>query len=295
MKYFGSKGIAMQTLIQPAYAKINLILHIVGKRADGYHTLETIMQSISLHDDVSITLSSGQPAIRLLCNNPALPTDTTNLAYKAAALFYKTVSVPASNCEIYLKKRIPLAAGLAGGSADAAAVLHALNQLHQTALSQDELCRMGAQLGADIPYCICGGTALAQGIGDILSPLTSLPSCWIVLCKPDFSISTAEAYRAIDSRPRLSQTYTADMLRAISERNLENICQLLSNDMEKVAPQQREITEIKTILKRNGASGALMSGSGPTVFGIFLTKTRAEEAAQILRTRWRDVFLTSTV
>lgn len=285
----------MQTLTQPAYAKINLILHIVDKRMDGYHTLETIMQSVSLHDDVSITLSSGQAAIRLFCSNPALPTDMTNLAYKAAALFYETVAVPTPNCEIYLEKRIPLAAGLAGGSADAAAVLHALNQLHRTGLSQDELCRIGARLGADIPYCICGGTALAQGVGDILTPLTSPPPCWIVLCKPDFSISTAEAYRAVDSQPRSSRTYTADMLQAISERNLDNICKFLSNDMEKVAPRQQEITEIKTILKKSGASGALMSGSGPTVFGIFPTQARAETAAQTLRTRWRDVFLTHTV
>lgn len=285
----------MQTLIQPAYAKINLILHITGRREDGYHTLETIMQSLSLHDDVAVTLSSGQAAVQLTCSNPTLPTDTTNLAYKAAALFYKTVAIPTPNCRIHLEKRIPLAAGLAGGSADAAAVLHALNKLHQTALSQDTLCRIGLQLGADIPYCICGGTMFAQGIGEILSPLTSLPPCWIVLCKPDFSISTAEAYRAIDSQPRPLRTYTADMLRAISEENLKNICQFLSNDMEEVAPQQGEITEIKTILKKNGALGALMSGSGPTVFGIFSTRIQAEKSVQALRTRWRDVFLTHTV
>lgn len=285
----------MQTLLQPAYAKINLILYVTGRRTDGYHTIETIMQSLSLHDDVTVTLSPGQAAIQLTCSNPALPTDTTNLAYKAAALFYKTVAIPTPNCEIHLEKRIPLAAGLAGGSADAAAVLHALNKLHQTALSQDTLCQIGLQLGADIPYCICGGTMFAQGIGEILSPLTSLPSCWMVLCKPDFSISTVEAYRAIDSQPLPAQTYTADMRRAIAEGNLEKICRYLSNDLEKVAPQQQEIAEIKTILRKSGALGALMSGSGPTVFGIFSTQAQAEKGAQALRTRWHDVFLTHTV
>ena len=175
-----------RTMIE-ARAKINLTLDVTGKREDGYHLVKMVMQSVDLHDDVRVTIVRGEKKSRgivLSCSMPFLPTDSSNLAYRAAELFYKETGVPLETCEIFIEKRIPIAAGLAGGSTDAAAVLRALNELHDTGLSRDRLCEMGLKLGADVPYCLIGGTMLAEGIGEKLTELSPMQPCYVVLCKP---------------------------------------------------------------------------------------------------------------
>jgi len=293
----------MQTLTVNAYAKINLTLEITGRRDDGYHTLRMVMQSVTLHDTVSVTrlsdsmypmYSTRPAAIRLTCSNPVLPTDAGNLAYRAAALFADATGIPLS-CAIHLEKRIPVAAGLAGGSTDAAAVLHALNQLYQAGLTLDGLCAIGLRLGADVPYCLHGGTMLAEGIGEQLTRLPALPPCRIVLCKPAFSVSAADAYRAFDRRPCQTHPDTDGVCRALADGDFAGVCHRLSNHLEAVAPGQQELSAIKAVLLENGASGALMSGSGPTVYGLFTSEDRARSARDALAVRWRDVFLEETV
>ena len=258
-----------------ARAKINLTLDVTGRREDGYHTVEMVMQSIALHDTVRVTTIHGEKKPRgivLSCSLPFLPTDERNLAYRAAELFYKETGALLETCEIHIEKRIPVAAGLAGGSTDAAAVLRALNALHTAGLTDDELCEMGLKLGADVPFCLRGGTMLAQGIGEELSLLPDMPHCWVVLCKPPFAVPTKEVYQEI-----------------------EGVCAYLSNVMETVtAAKRRQIGEIKSFLAENGADGTLMSGSGPTVYGLFSDESRAKTAAKMLRRRFADTFLTET-
>ena len=269
-----------------ARAKINLTLDVTGRREDGYHTVEMVMQSIALHDTVRVTTIHGEKKPRgivLSCSLPFLPTDERNLAYRAAELFYKETGALLETCEIHIEKRIPVAAGLAGGSTDAAAVLRALNALHTAGLTDDEQCEMGLKLGADVPFCLRGGTMLAQGIGEELSLLPDMPHCWVVLCKPPFAVPTKEVYQEIDSVDILDQG------------DYEGVCAYLSNVMETVtAAKRRQIGEIKSFLAENGADGTLMSGSGPTVYGLFSDESRAKTAAKMLRRRFADTFLTET-
>lgn len=286
-----------KTLVE-AYAKINLTLDVMGVRNDGYHFVEMVMQTVSLHDDVTVSVAEdGQSGdITISCNWPSLPMNKENLAYKAAALFYKKTGILQQETKIAIKKRIPIAAGLAGGSADAAAVLKALNILHETNLSSDALCDIGIAIGADVPYCIKGGTMLAKGIGEELLPLSAIPSCYVVLCKPSFAISTKEIYEQIDSIEILKRPNTKAMIEAIENNDFHAVCANLSNVMEEVTIKKRgKITEIKDFLKKNGANGVLMSGSGPTVYGLFDDESRAQTAAKMLSHRFTDTFLAKTV
>lgn len=282
-----------------AHAKINLTLDVTGRREDGYHLVRMVMQSVALHDDVTVAVIRGEAEPRgivLDCGRSGLPADGSNLAYRAAALFYERTGTPLETCAIRIEKRIPVAAGLAGGSADAAAVLRALNTLHSAGLTLDELCEMGLKLGADVPYCLHGGTMLAEGIGEILSPLPPLPHAWAVLCKPPFAVSTKEVYRQIDAVEPAEHPDTAGMIGALERGDLTGVCKRLSNVMEDVtARERREIGEIKALLAESGADGALMSGSGPTVYGLFAGKSRAAAAAEALSRRFADTFLTETV
>ncbi len=279
-----------------ARAKINLTLDVTGRREDGYHTVEMVMQSVALHDTVRVTVTHGEKKPRgivLTCSLPFLPTDERNLAYRAAELFYKQTGVLLETCEIHIEKRIPMAAGLAGGSADAAAVLRALNALHEAGLTDDELCEMGLKLGADVPFCLCGGTMLARGIGEELSALPEMPHCWVVLCKPPFAVPTKEVYQEIDSVDILTHPDTKGMIAALEQGDYEGICGRLCNVMETVtAVKRRQIGEIKSFLTENGADGTLMSGSGPTVYGLFSDENRARTAEKMLRRRFADTFLT---
>ena len=271
-----------------ARAKINLTLDVTGRREDGYHTVEMVMQSIALHDTVRVTTIHGEKKPRgivLSCSLPFLPTDERNLAYRAAELFYKETGALLETCEIHIEKRIPVAAGLAGGSTDAAAVLRALNALHTA----------GLKLGADVPYCLRGGTMLAQGIGEELSLLPDMPHCWVVLCKPPFAVPTKEVYQEIDSVDILEHPDNKGMMAALNQGDYEGVCAYLSNVMETVtAAKRRQIGEIKSFLAENGADGTLMSGSGPTVYGLFSDESRAKTTAKMLRRRFADTFLTET-
>ncbi|MFR1716236.1 MAG: 4-(cytidine 5'-diphospho)-2-C-methyl-D-erythritol kinase [Butyricicoccus sp.] len=280
-----------------ARAKINLTLDVTGRREDGYHTVEMVMQSIALHDTVRVTTIHGEKKPRgivLSCSLPFLPT-TSAIWRTAAELFYKETGALLETCEIHIEKRIPVAAGLAGGSTDAAAVLRALNALHTAGLTDDELCEMGLKLGADVPFCLRGGTMLAQGIGEELSLLPDMPHCWVVLCKPPFAVPTKEVYQEIDSVDILEHPDNKGMMAALNQGDYEGVCAYLSNVMETVtAAKRRQIGEIKSFLAENGADGTLMSGSGPTVYGLFSDESRAKTAAKMLRRRFADTFLTET-
>ncbi|MDO4269869.1 MAG: 4-(cytidine 5'-diphospho)-2-C-methyl-D-erythritol kinase [Eubacteriales bacterium] len=280
-----------------ARAKINLTLDVTGKRDDGYHTVKMVMQSVALHDDVKVAVTHGEKKPRgivLSCNLPYLPVDERNLAYRAAELFYETTGILLETCEIHIEKRIPVAAGLAGGSSDAAAVLRALSALHAAGLTDDELCAMGLKLGADVPFCLRGGTMLAEGIGEELSPLPALPHCFVVLCKPPFAVSTKEVYREIDALDIKKRPDTDGLIKALEKGDLAGVTKRLANVMEGVtARKRRQIDEIKRFLLENGADGALMSGSGPTVYGLFADEGRAKTAAKMLSRRFADTFLTS--
>ncbi len=281
-----------------AHAKINLTLDVTGRRDDGYHLVKMVMQSVGLHDDVTVAVSDGGQALRgvtLACGGSGVPEDERNLAWRAAALFYQTTGI-AGGCAIRIEKRIPVAAGLAGGSTDAAAVLHALNGLHGAGLTLEQLCEMGLRLGADVPYCLRGGTMLAEGIGEALCPLPAMPHAWVVLCRPPFEVSTAQAYRQLDSAVLLRRPDTDGMLRALRRGSLADMAGLMCNVMERqTAALHPEIGQIRSALCENGALGALMSGSGPTVFGLFDGKAQAERAAEALSRRFADTFVTETV
>ena len=274
-----------------ARAKINLTLDVTGRREDGYHTVEMVMQSIALHDTVRVTTIHGEKKPRgivLSCSLPFLPTDERNLAYRAAELFYKETGALLETCEIHIEKRIPVAAGLAGGSTDAAAVLRALNALHTAGLTDDELCEMGLKLGADVPFCIDGGAAAAAGIGEKLTPVESHLPLWLVITKPKAGCSTPAMYRRIDEMGEsLRQRFTTqEAAEALEKGDLARLCGSLYNVFEEVTALP-ELSEIRQELRRSGALAAIMTGSGSAVFGIFPEESAAKAAAEkMAESRW---------
>lgn len=281
----------MKTTTRNAYAKINLTLDVLERLPNGYHTVKMVMQTVSLHDEVTVTLD-GTGETSLQCSLPYLPADESNLAWRAAECFYEQTGIRNPGTAIRLEKRIPVAAGLAGGSTDAAAVLRALDELHGTALGDSRLCEWGLKLGADVPYCLLGGTMLAEGIGERLRRLPSCPPAWVVLIKPAFSVSTAAIYAAMDAHQPVERPDTEGMLRALSDGNLPEICHRLYNVMEAVTgTRHRQIAEIRGRLLDCGASGAVMSGSGPTVYGLFPVQAQAAAAWESLRREYPESFL----
>ena len=283
-----------KTVIE-AHAKINLTLDVTGRLPNGYHTVQMIMQSVKLADYVTIrTDCSG--LIQMDCSRSDLSTGDDNLAVRAARLFLEHCGKPETGVQIHLEKNIPMQAGMAGGSTDAAAVLVGLNAVMEQGLTQQELCGLGLKLGADVPYCIRGGTMLAEGIGEILTPTAEMPHCTVLICKPPVGVSTPEIYRAIDSAPIEEHPNTNEMLNALHNRDLERIGSLLCNVMEPVtAGRYPVIYEIKKTMTAHGALGALMSGSGSAVFGLYRRPEDAEEAYQILAKQFPETFLTETV
>lgn len=279
----------------PAHAKINLSLDITGIRDDGYHLVRMIMQDLELHDTLRMEpCTSGE--ILLETDRPDLAVDKGNLVFRAVQLMRETFRLQ-PGVKILLEKRIPLAAGLAGGSTDAAAALRGMNELFSIGLNTEELCRLGVRLGADVPYCLTGGTALSEGIGEILTPLPSLPSCCIVLAKPCTEVSTAEAYRAYDRAGEVPRPDTEGLIRALEETDLNGVAARVCNVLEPVtAAVHPEVVRIREQMLETGAAGACMSGSGPTVFGIFTDRKTAETACGILRNEPdREVILTGPV
>lgn len=282
----------MDAITLSAYAKINLTLDVTGRRPDGYHTVRMVMQSVGLHDDVTVT-RTGTGGVTLACDKPFVPTDGRNLAVRAAEHFFACTGLACDGLHIALKKRIPVAAGLAGGSTDAAAVLRALDTLYGAGLSTDALCGMGLALGADVPYCLVGGTMLAEGIGEALTPLPPMPDCWAVLCKPGFSVSTAAVYAQMNGGDLPERPDTAGVLRALQAGDYAGVCHRLCNVMEAVtAAGHAEIGQIKDVLLACGADGAAMSGSGPTTFGLFRSEDKARKAYAALRRDFPDTHLT---
>ena len=273
-----------------ARSKINLMLNIVGKRPDGYHDVDMIMQTLDFGDVVCVDkIHSGIE----IDGTGSIPYDETNLAYKAAKLFFDVSSVR-GGAKIYIEKHIPVCAGMAGGSTDAAAVLRCLNELYGKPLSTKVLTKISAKLGADVPYCISGGTARAEGIGEILTPLNPLGRVWTVVVKPCISISTPWAYSSLDHEvmPHPDTRKAADLLK---EGKREELYKIMGNSFEmSVFKKYPEIESIKAKLADLGADGSLMSGSGSTVFGLFEDKDKAEKAFEYFKTKYREVFLTQT-
>lgn len=244
-----------------AYAKINLSLDIVGVRDDGYHLIKTVMQSISLHDVVSVKKSADE--ITISCNDPAVPCDERNIVYKCAKRFFERIK-KSFGVHIDIQKNIPSQAGLGGGSADGAAVLVLLNRLCGDTLTTQELCEIGAAVGADIPFCIVGGCVLCEGIGEVLTPIESKVELDLCIVKPEFSVSTVEAYRAFDNAKILSRPDTDTVIKALENGNKAALAGNLVNVLE----MDERIDKIKNGLVESGAITACMSGSGSAVFGI---------------------------
>ncbi|HPU64110.1 MAG TPA: 4-(cytidine 5'-diphospho)-2-C-methyl-D-erythritol kinase, partial [Mobilitalea sp.] len=272
----------MNSIAVKAYAKINIGLDVIRKRPDGYHDIKTIMQTVDLYDTVSIKKTKFQ-SVTVRSNLNYLPTDQRNLAFKAVQLFRELFTIK-DGLSIYLNKRIPVSAGLAGGSADAAATLKGLNQLYQIGLSLEELMAIGVKLGADVPFCLLMGTALAEGIGENLKPLPPLPDCFILLVKPDINVSTKYVYENLRLNEGERHPDIDAMLEALNERNLYKLAPLIDNIMETVtAGEYPVINEIKEKMKENGALSSVMSGSGPTVYGIFDNQQKAEVAYDLFK------------
>lgn len=284
------------TIIRNAYAKINLGLDVLRRREDGYHEVKMVMQTISLHDVLTFE-ETEQAGIVLATNDrPELPEDAQdNLVYKAANLVRETLGID-RGVRITLEKNIPIAAGMAGGSTDAAAVFHGLNELWGLSMSTERMQELAVRLGADIPYCIMGGTALSEGIGEKLTPLPSPPDAVVLIAKPQISVSTKYVYENLHA-DRLQQHPDIDgMVAAIREGSLWGITERMENVLETVTQTAYPVIgQIKELMRKEGAMNSLMSGSGPTVFGIFDNKEKAEAAGQRIReSRLSDeVFVTA--
>jgi 4-diphosphocytidyl-2-C-methyl-D-erythritol kinase len=275
-----------------APAKINLTLDVIGKRPDGYHEVEMVMQALELHDTLSFEKHENN--IQLTCNWPSIPVNEKNLVYKIAVALKERTGYP-GGATIHIHKEIPMEAGLAGGSSDAAAALKGLNELWNLKLSLEELMEIGGAIGADIPFCLIGGTALATGKGEKLKVLKSASPLWIVLAKPTIGVSTAMVYQNFNLAKVEKHPNTKVMINALKENNFQGIVVNLGNVLETVTLElYPELKKIKAQLKELGAHGVLMSGSGPTIFGIFMEKDPAQEALNQLSKTLTQVFLTKS-
>ncbi len=272
-----------------AYAKINLYLDVLDKRKDGYHNILSVMQTVSLSDRISVELADENTY--MTCTDSSLECGETNLCIKAARAFIQRVNKK-MNVKMHLEKNIPREAGLGGGSADAAAVLNALNELIGMPLDYSELCKLGKSLGADVPFCIAGGTATAQGIGDFLTELSPIPKCFFVICEGIGRVSTPEAYKIIDSVPPSGKGNFDLLKKGIENSDLSIICKGLYNRFEDAVPSA--IT-VKNIFVNQEAEGTLMSGSGSSVFGVFTNKNKAKNACAALNNAGLKAFLCEPV
>ena len=279
-----------------ALAKLNLSLDVLGKRPDGYHDMKMVMQSITLSDDITVVDNDGQ-GIRVSSNVGFLPTNEKNLAVAAALRFYESLGKEARSVDLSLEKSIPVCAGMAGGSSDAAAVLRALNEMEGHPYDLMELAKVGEKVGSDVPYCVLGTTALAEGRGEVLTTLPSLPKCWVVVCKPDFPVSTPELFGKIDRCKVRCRPDTDGMIRALEQGDLEGVARRMYNVFEDVLPerQRSRVRDIKNTLIQCGALGANMSGTGPTAFGLFEDETAAREAYAQLSEQYKETYLAETV
>lgn len=275
-------------------AKINITLDVIGRRPNGYHDLSMIMQTVNLYDFVFIRKMHA-PGIKLTTNLKWLPNDEGNIVYQAAKLFKETCGIE-TGIFMELNKRIPVAAGLAGGSSNAATTLMGLNVLFETGLDQKELMDLGVKLGADVPYCILGGTALAEGIGDVLTPLPPMPDCYVLVAKPKINVSTAAIFQSLNIKKIDKHPDNNKVIEAIKKGDIDTVASNMCNVLETVTQKRYPVIgTIKKIMLEYGAEGAIMSGSGPTVFGIYHSKDEAYKAAYKLKLEYLvgDVFITT--
>lgn len=275
-----------------APAKINLTLDITGKRSDGYHTVDMVMQAVSLYDTVEITLLREEE-IRVSCTEEAVPSDKRNTAYQAAQLFFKETG-RSGGASVLIKKQIPMEAGLAGGSSDAAAVLLGLNKIYGGLLSSDELLRLACSIGSDVPFCLYGGTMRATGTGTQLQNVYQMPDCCIVLVKPPVGVSTKEAYALCDGRGYDMPVHSGELVACFKRGNIHDAARSLYNAFEQVL-KLAPVKEIKEKLLSFGAGGACMSGSGPTVFGIFTNEQKAYECAEAFTKDFQEIFVVKPI
>lgn len=281
----------MREICEKAYAKINISLDVRGKLPNGYHEMSMVMQTVSLCDDVHLSLNdSGQ--LRLATNFGFLPTDEGNIALRAAKIFFAEAGLGSTGVDIRLTKRIPVCAGLGGGSSDGAAVLRGLNRLCGGVFDRARLEKLGEKLGSDVPFCVAGGTQLATGTGTTLRDLPAMPDCGVVICKPGFSIRTPELFARIDSRRSRLHPDTAGMLSALEAGDRAGVARRMYNVFEDVLPRGGgEIGRLKGLLLDCGALGAVMSGTGSALFGLFEDMGKAAAAYEAVKTQCRDCFL----
>ena len=285
----------MTTLYEGAFAKVNLTLDVLGKRDDGYHDLQSVMQTISIRDDVEINVGTGKPW-RLLCTREDIPTDETNLAWKAAKVYCDAMKRDPEGLEIRVVKRIPSQARLGGGSADAAAVLRALNRHFGSPLSILALAELGAQVGSDVPFCVVGGTAMVEGRGERLRKLPDMPDCVFVVCKPDFSVSTPELYQKIDTVAIPHRPDNQAMESALLAGDLGKIADNLYNVFDPVVTADNlELNYIKSICNSYGSLGQQMTGSGSAVFAILENFEYAAVVCNMLKENYPNIFIAKPV
>ncbi|MDW8800630.1 4-(cytidine 5'-diphospho)-2-C-methyl-D-erythritol kinase [Clostridium sp. A1-XYC3] len=280
-------------MILKAYGKINLSLDVISRREDGYHNLRMIMQNIELHDVISVMKTTDK--IKLTCSRKELPIDKKNLAYRAAELFIDNYNVR-GGVEIHIEKNIPMAAGLAGGSTDAAAVLRAMRSLYRPEIEDAELMELGLSIGADVPYCIVGGTALCEGIGEKVTKLKSFKNHILVLVKPSFGVSTKEVYESLKVDNIAEHPDTEFLIRSVENNDLASISSNMKNVLEEVTLKKHTVLkEIKEEAVKMGALGSLMSGSGPTVFAFFDDMLKAQMYYDRMKKSYEEVFITRTI
>ncbi|OPJ63398.1 4-(cytidine 5'-diphospho)-2-C-methyl-D-erythritol kinase [Clostridium oryzae] len=276
-----------------SYAKINISLDVTGKRRDGYHLLEMIMQSIELYDVINI--NKREKGITVKCNLPYIPTDEKNLAYKAAKLFIDTYNIE-EGVEIDIIKNIPVTAGLAGGSSNAAAVLKGMKAIFNINMSNSELSNLGLKIGADVPYCITGGTALCEGIGEKVTGLKPFKNHIVILVKPPFGVSTKEVYSKLDTGKIYRHPDTRAIISAMEADDIYTVSDLMKNVLENVTLKKHYIIkDIKRQMLNLGAVGAMMSGSGPTVFAFFEDILKAQKCYDFMKDKYKEVFISRTI
>lgn len=276
-----------------AYAKINLTLEVLNKRSDGYHNIRSIEQAVSIFDLIVINTTKSKD-IKILCSERSVPDDENNLCYKAAQMFFNSVGITNPGIAITIIKKIPTQAGLGGASADAACTLHMLNKMFRANLSIKDLCFIGAKVGADVPFCLVGGTMLVQGIGEKLSVCEKLQDCYVVIVKPDVNICTRKAYDLIDSTYCKDKNLTDKALAALKSKNFDDICSCLYNRFETIL-NTNETKLIKRSFLEFGASGSLMTGSGSAVYGLFKDKDTALNCANTFLKSYKKVFICKTI
>ncbi|MBP3351265.1 MAG: 4-(cytidine 5'-diphospho)-2-C-methyl-D-erythritol kinase [Lachnospiraceae bacterium] len=285
----------MDCCIKKAYAKINLGLDVIGVLPNGYHEVKMIMQTVGIYD--VLTFAKIPEGIVVTTDSGELPTDENNLIYKSAKLMMEKYHLP-GGVKIHLEKNIPIAAGMAGGSTDAAATFAGMNELFEIGADEEALRELGVKVGADVPYCIMGGTALAEGIGEKLSPLPAPKDCYLLIAKPDINVSTKYVYEHLDAEGVEKHPDIDGMIMALEQGSLEGVVERLGNVLETVTVKKHPIIkQIKQIMLENGARGSLMSGSGPTVFGIFTEEEKAKNALQVLKDKElaKQLFVTGFV